>query len=80
MIIYESSLKKFIENCSLNEISKVILKSAPIKGFNVSPKEMSSWENSFPFIGSALENSEVDPDVNVAIEYNFNVTKNRMDF
>ena len=33
MIIYESSLEKFIENCSLNEISKVILKKCTDKRF-----------------------------------------------
>lgn len=80
MIIYESSLEIFIENCRLNEISKVILKSAPVKGFNVGPKEINSWDNSLPFVANALGNSEIDPSVNVAIEYNFNVTKNRMDF
>jgi len=80
MIIYENSIEKFIQDCQTNNISGIILEKAPVKGFNVGPKEANSWDNSLPFIADALNNAQIDPSVNVAIEYNFNVTKNRMDF
>ena len=80
MIIYENTLKEFINQCSNNLISDEILKKIRLKGINVGTSEINSWDQSLPFVADALNYDDVNKDLNVAIEYKFDVTKNRIDF
>lgn len=80
MIIYENTLKEFIIHCNNNLISEKILEEAKFKGFNVGPSEINSWDKSLPFVAQALDYDDVNKDLNVAVEYKFDVTRNRMDF
>lgn len=80
MIIYENTLKEFIKQCDNNSISNKILDGVKFHGFNVSPSEINSWDKSLPFVAKALDQDDVNKSLNVAVEYKFDVTRNRIDF
>lgn len=81
MIIYENTINNFIDQCNSNKlISSFILPKAILKGFNVGAKEINSWDNSLPFVAKALDSANIDKEINVAVEYKFDMTGNRVDF
>lgn len=80
MIIYESSLNQFIDNCNSIQIVDEIQKGLLFSGFNISnKKEIDSWKESLPFVAKALDKDDLSKDINVAIEYKLDVTSNRID-
>lgn len=80
MIVYENTINKFIEHCNINQIAQFVYDSTKNKGFGVSDSEKNSWANSLPFMAKVLDDPEIDKEINVAIEYKFDITKNRLDF
>lgn len=84
MIIYENNLRGFINDCEIDneiKISDKILLFMNRRGFNVgNVSEINSWNNSLPFIAEALNDDEIDKDINVAVEYKLDVSSNRIDF
>lgn len=80
MIIYESTLEKFIVNCNESQIVEEIQKGLLLSGFNISNKrEIDSWKESLPYVARALDYDDMSKDINVAIEYKLDVTSNRID-
>ena len=80
MIIYESSLNQFIDNCNSVQIVEEIQKGLLFSGFNISnQKEIDSWKESLPFVAKALDKNDLSKDINVAIEYKLDITSNRID-
>lgn len=81
MILYESSLGGFITNCDSNNIDQKLLDQYRIHGIEgTSPSEQKSWSNSLPFIADTLRDDSISKELNVAIEYKLETTKNRIDF
>ena len=80
MIVYENNVGCFIEHCKNSSISNHIISSLKKKGYNVGQKEINSWCGSLPIVANALDIADIDKDINVAVEYKFNMTKNRVDF
>ncbi len=79
MIVYENNLEGFINSCNDGNIARDVYDKVILSGFNVSEKEINSWSNSLPYIANILS-TDVATDLNVAIEYKFETTKNRVDF
>lgn len=79
MIVYENIVNTFIEQCNNETIGDLILAKCIMNGFSVSESEVNSWNNSLPFVASVLDHPKIDPNINIAVEYNFNVNKARMD-
>lgn len=79
MIVYENIVNTFIEHCNNESIGDLILAKCIQNGFSVSPSEINSWNKSLPFIADVLSHPKINPNINIAVEYNFNVTKSRMD-
>ncbi|MDY0278910.1 MAG: hypothetical protein RBQ97_12585, partial [Acholeplasma sp.] len=80
MIVYENTLKEFIGHCNNETISNKILECARTKGINVGQSEINSWGKSLPFVAKALNQNGINIYLNVAVEYKFDVTRNRIDF
>lgn len=80
MIVYENTIGDFINQCNNQVISDIVYQSTKNKGFGVSTGEIRSWSNSLPFVANALNDDEIDQEINVAIEYKLHTTKNRVDF
>jgi len=80
MIVYENTLKEFIGHCNNETISNKILECARTKGINVGQSEINSWGKSLPFVAKALNQNDININLNVAVEYKFDVTRNRIDF
>jgi len=81
MIIYENNLGDFIYQCANEKISTHIKKGFILSGINLSGNsEIESWDNSLPIIANILDDKSIAKDINVALEYKLDVTKNRIDF
>lgn len=83
MIVYENTLNNFIIDCNNTDIKiSDIIKTEMIHcGFNVGTQgEIDSWNNSLPILAKLLNDDMINKDINVAIEYKFDITKNRIDF
>lgn len=81
MIIYNKSIQNFIDDCNNNQIKNEILENLRNKGVNLNNEsEQRSWENSLPEMAKILNSNEINKEVDCAIEYKFNDSKNRIDF
>lgn len=49
-------------------------------GIGYGHSEMNSWDKSLPFISDALSHKDINKDINVAIEYQSQLNKSRIDF
>ena len=81
MIVYNATKKEFNNDVILNSISDKIfmkLSEANIHAGNIS--EFRSWQNSLNFMKNVLEDSDIDDEVDVAIEYQIPRTSKRVDF
>ena len=83
MIIYRKSAKEFIDECFKDNgetISSIVSNEMRNNGiFNFSASQINAWSNSLPAIAKVFKNSDIDNDVDVAIEYKINQSKNRID-
>ncbi len=83
MIIYRKSVKEFIEECFIDNgeiISNIISNEMRNNGiFSFSDSQINAWKNSLPAVAKVFKNSNIDDDVDVAIEYKINQSRNRID-
>ena len=80
MIVYEKSISSFIDDCSNGVIANMVADRMAADGIGFGHSEMRSWEKSLPFISDALNQKDIDKDINVAIEYQSQLNKSRIDF
>ena len=80
MIVYENNLKSFINQCNTNIIASKVAEEMLHTGIPFSPNEEHSWFESLPFVARALDDNSINHDINVAIEYQFQLNKSRVDF
>ena len=81
-IVYQESLKTFINHCLVSkDIADYVRKGMYNAGYTyVAPNWETSWKNSLPAIARALQNSGIDDDVDVAVEYRLKHSMERLDF
>lgn len=83
MIVYNDTVKNFILQCrsdASEKIADIVSRDmifSNITYFNNSQKI--AWQNSLPMMAKVLEQSKIDDDVDVSIEYKINQTKDRVD-
>lgn len=81
MIIYRNTLGEFRNHVTLNMMQSLLLDTLREKGLSGgSPSEVASWNNSLHFMKDALEDPEISPECEVAVEYNIPQTSKRVDF
>lgn len=81
-IIYQKDLNTFIHSCLVTKtIANEVKQGMYNAGYpHVMPNWEASWENSLPEIAKALQNSSIDGDVDVAVEYRLKHSQERLDF
>lgn len=80
MIVYEKSITGFIDDCSKGVIADMVASRMAADGIGFGHSEMKSWDKSLPFISDALNQKDIDKNINVAIEYQSQLNKSRIDF
>lgn len=80
MIVYEKSIANFIDDCHQGVIAKMVADKMAVNGIGYGNSEMNSWDKSLPFISDALSHKDINQDINVAIEYQSQLNKSRIDF
>ena len=81
MIVYNDIKRQFVNDVKDNCIADKILNAIQLKGLNAgNEKEYSSWKNSMQFMRDIVDDSEIDDEVRVCIEYNIPLTSKRVDF
>ena len=81
MIVYNATKGEFVQDVRENLIADKILKLIREKGLNAGQEsEFNAWQNSMQFMRNVVDDSEIDDDVQVAIEYNIPQTSKRVDF
>lgn len=81
MIIYQQNKKQFINECDTNVIAKNVSDNMRFNGITYfDQSQVTAWEKSLPAIADVLKVSDTDDDIDVAIEYKFNQSKDRIDF
>ena len=81
MIVYNSNKRSFVLDVKTGAIETKILTLLREKGLNGGQdREIESWHNSMQFMRNIVDDSEIDDDVQVAIEYNIPQTSKRVDF
>lgn len=81
-IIYQETLQTFINHCLVTkDISEKVKRGMYNAGYlKVMPNWETSWQNSLPEIAKALQHSNIDDDVDVAVEYRLKHSLERLDF
>ncbi len=81
MIVYSANKQSFVQDVKTNVIATKILNLIREKGFNAGQEsEFESWHNSMKFMRDIVDDSDIDDDVQIAIEYNIPQTSKRVDF
>lgn len=81
MIVYSASKGQFVEDVKANIIATKILDLIRQRGLNAGQeREFAAWHNSMKFMRDIVDDSEIDDDVEIAIEYNIPQTSKRVDF
>ena len=81
MIVYNGTKRLFIEDVRKGCIETKILQLIREKGLvGGQEREFESWHNSMQFMRNIIDDSEIDDEVQVAIEYNIPQTSKRVDF
>jgi len=81
MIVYNATKGQFVEDVRSNVIATKILRLIRERGFNAGQdREFASWQNSMQFMRNIVDDSDIDDDVQIAIEYNIPQTSKRVDF
>lgn len=81
-IVYQEDLNSFIHSCLISKtIADEVKQGMYNAGYpHVMPNWETSWQNSLPEIAKALQNSSIDGDVDVAVEYRLKHSQERLDF
>lgn len=81
MIVYNANKGLFVNDVKTNVIATKILDCIREKGLNAGhEREFSAWQNSMQFMRNIVDDSSIDDDVQIAIEYNIPQTSKRVDF
>ena len=81
MIVYNDIKRQFVNDVKDNSIADKILDAIKMKGLNAGhEKEYSSWQNSMQFMRNIVDDSDIDDEVRICIEYNIPLTSKRVDF
>lgn len=81
MIVYNDIKRQFVNDVKDNSIADKILDAIKMRGLNAGhEKEYSSWQNSMNFMRNIVDDSEIDDEVRICIEYNIPLTSKRVDF
>ncbi len=81
MIVYNENKGQFVQDVRTNVIATKILDRIREKGLNAGQdREFASWQNSMQFMRNIVDDSDIDDDVQIAIEYNIPQTSKRVDF
>ena len=81
MIVYSDIKRQFVNDVKDNSIADKILDAIKMRGLNAGhEKEYSSWQNSMQFMRNIVDDSEIDDEVRICIEYNIPLTSKRVDF
>ena len=81
MIVYNDVKRQFVNDVKDNSIADKILDAIKMRGLNAGhEKEYSSWQNSMQFMRNIVDDSEIDDEVRICIEYNIPLTSKRVDF
>ena len=81
MIVYNDIKRQFVNDVTDNSIADKILDAIKLKGLNAgNENEYSSWKNSMQFMRDIVDDSEIDDEVRICIEYNIPLTSKRVDF
>ena len=81
MIVYNANKGQFVLDVRTNIIATKILNSIREKGLNAgNEREFASWHNSMKFMRDIVDDTEIDDNVQIAIEYNIPQTSKRVDF
>ena len=85
MIVYRETIGTFISQCLYSEspmnIGNVISDHMRQCGINYFGKsQVNAWNASLPEMAEVLKNSDVDRDIDVAVEYKLVQSRDRIDF
>ena len=81
MIVYNDIKRLLVNDVKDNSIADKILDAIKMRGLNAGhEKEYSSWQNSMQFMRNIVDDSEIDDEVRICIEYNIPLTSKRVDF
>lgn len=81
MIVYSANKHLFVQDVRTGVIATKILDLLRKKGLNGGQeREFESWHNSMKFMRDIVDDSEIDDEVQIAIEYNIPQTSKRVDF
>lgn len=81
MIVYSENKRHFVEDVKTNAIAPKILKLIKEKGLNAGQdREFTAWQNSMKFMRDIVDDSDIDDEIQIAIEYNIPLTSKRVDF
>ena len=81
MIVYNADKRTFVQDVKSNQIAPKILNLIRERGLNAGQdREFASWQNSMNFMRNIVDDSEIDDEVQIAIEYNIPKTSKRVDF
>lgn len=81
MIIYQETKRHFIDACQKQKIAENVRQNMLANGISYfDESEVNSWRRSLPAIAEVLNNTNTDDDVDVAIEYKINQSRDRIDF
>ncbi|MCR5759628.1 MAG: DUF2075 domain-containing protein [Bacteroidales bacterium] len=81
MIVYSANKHLFVQDVKTGIIASKILDLLRKKGLSGGQeREFESWHNSMKFMRDIVDDSEIDDDVQIAIEYNIPQTSKRVDF
>ena len=85
MIIYRETIGNFISQCfdsgNPATIGGIISNRMRLSGINYfGESQVNSWNASLPEIASVLQDSDIDRDVDVAVEYKLVQSRDRIDF
>lgn len=81
MIVYSANKGLFVQDVRTNVIATKILDLIRERGISAGQdREFAAWQNSMQFMRNIVDDSEIDDDVQIAIEYNIPQTSKRVDF
>ena len=85
MIIYRESIGKFISQCfdgsAARNIGSVISEQMRLNGIGYfGESQVNAWNASLPEMAKVLQESNVDRDIDVAVEYKLVQSRDRIDF
>lgn len=81
MIVYNANKQTFVQDVKSGVIATKILNLIREKGLKAGQdREFAAWHNSMKFMRDIVDDSEIDDEVQIAIEYNIPQTSKRVDF